>query len=463
MVGLQALFVLSDLRIRKEVLMMLDSRFNFEYLIQPISPDVFFSQYWEQKPLHISRNNPDYYSDLFSVKDIDTLIQHSKPKYPRVQLGKTNKRGFSLEFLEGMGTISVQDYGVPSLQRLYDAYAQDDTLIVNRLEEYWEPLAHFCRGLEQYFSCLSNASLFLTPKNAQGFLPHFDPCDMLVLQVEGSKIWRIYNSAPELTSPEDNLSYILRELPDPDREIHLEAGDLLYIPRGCVHEVLTVDEPSLHLAINIAVFTWADLIVKALTSVGKQSSALDFQKALPVGFLNQNQPTPSLQSQLTKLLECLSQQANAETAVSQLARSFIDRMESLPDGHFTQLQQLDLVNLNSVVAKRQGMVCWIFRPDEMPSHFAGYLQGGDYVSMQFPGNEVRGPRWLEPAYRFIAETETFSVKELPDSLSDNAKLVLVRRLIREGLLRIISTNSDEEIATEFAKTVSDLELALSTK
>jgi ribosomal protein L16 Arg81 hydroxylase len=439
---------------------MSDPWFNFEYLIQPISLDVFFSQYWEQKPLHISRNNLDYYSGLFSAKDIDTLIQFSKPKYPRVKLGKTNKKGFSLEVLEGMETISVQDYGVPTLQRLYDAYTQDDTLVIYRLEEYWEPLAHFCRALEQYFSCLSNASLFLTPKNAQGFPPHFDPGDMLILQVEGSKVWRIYSSSPDLALQDNDHLSVMRNLPAPVQEIYLEAGDMLYIPRGCVHEVLTTDAPSLHLSIAIIAFTWADLIAKALTSVGKHNSS--FHKALPVGFLNKNQPAPSLQAQLTELLAYLSQHANAEEAVSQLARSLIDGMKSLPDGHFTQLQQLDLVNLNSVVAKRQGMVCWIFRQDEMPSHFAGYLQGGDYVSMQFPGNEVRGPSWLEPAYRFIAEAETFAVKELPDSLSDNAKLVLVRRLIREGLLRVVSVN-DKEIATEFTNTISDRELALNTK
>lgn len=122
-----------------------------------------------------------------------------------------------------------------------------------------------------------------------------------------------------------------------------------------------------------------------------------------------------------------------------------------------------MVNLNSIVAKRQGMVCWIFRQDEIPIHFAGYPQGGDYISIQFPGNEVRGPGWLEPAYRFIAETETFAVKDLPDSLSDNAKLVLVRRLIREGLLRVVSASNDEAIATESTNTISDRELAFNIK
>jgi ribosomal protein L16 Arg81 hydroxylase len=92
---------------QKEVLAMSNVHFDFEYLIQPISSDVFFSQYWEQKPLHISRKNRDYYTDLFSIDDIDTLIHFSKPKYPRVKLGKNNKKGFSLEVLEGTKNASI--------------------------------------------------------------------------------------------------------------------------------------------------------------------------------------------------------------------------------------------------------------------------------------------------------------------------------------------------------------------
>jgi hypothetical protein len=71
------------------------------------------------------------------------------------------------------------------------------------------------------------------------------------------------------------------------------------------------------------------------------------------------------------------------------------------------------------------MICWIFRE-------------GDSVGIQFPGNEVKAPSYVESALRFIADTETFQVKSLPAPLSDNSKLVLVRRLIKEGLLTILS-------------------------
>ena len=99
--------------------MMLTPQDTLEQLLQPISPETFFQQYWEQRSLLISRHSPDYYAGLISVKNIDAILQFSKPKYPKVKLGKSQKRGYSLEVLEGMGTQSIQVYGVRNLQRLY--------------------------------------------------------------------------------------------------------------------------------------------------------------------------------------------------------------------------------------------------------------------------------------------------------------------------------------------------------
>ena len=43
-----------------------------------------------------------------------------------------------------------------------------------------------------------------------------------------------------------------------------------------------------------------------------------------------------------------------------------------------------------------------------------------------------------PALRFIAAEPRFAVRSLPDSLANESKLVLARRLVREGLLAIAS-------------------------
>jgi hypothetical protein len=49
---------------------------------------------------------------------------------------------------------------------------------------------------------------------------------------------------------------------------------------------------------------------------------------------------------------------------------------------------------------------------------------------------VQGPAVIEPALRFMTEADAFPVRALPDALTEQSKVVLVRRLMREGLLTI---------------------------
>ena len=50
---------------------------------------------------------------------------------------------------------------------------------------------------------------------------------------------------------------------------------------------------------------------------------------------------------------------------------------------------------------------------------------------------MRAPKQLGPALDFISKTSRFPVSALPGSLSDNSKLTLARRLIRDGVLKIV--------------------------
>jgi hypothetical protein len=51
-----------------------------EWLIHPVTVDDFFANYWEIKPLHISRTqkDPNYYSHLFSIHEFLNLVKHGK-------------------------------------------------------------------------------------------------------------------------------------------------------------------------------------------------------------------------------------------------------------------------------------------------------------------------------------------------------------------------------------------------
>ncbi|MDB5308472.1 MAG: Cupin 4 family protein [Gemmataceae bacterium] len=63
------------------------------------------------------------------------------------------------------------------------------------MERRWHPVALLCRNLEIVFHCPVHANMYLTPEGAQGFDAHFDTHEVLVLQLEGTKTWRVYGSA----------------------------------------------------------------------------------------------------------------------------------------------------------------------------------------------------------------------------------------------------------------------------
>ncbi len=62
---------------------------------------------------------------------------------------------------------------------------------------------------------------------------------MFILQIEGKKRWRLYEprnkqeELPRFSSPNFDQS----EIGEPCLDVVLEAGDLLYLPRGTIHQV----------------------------------------------------------------------------------------------------------------------------------------------------------------------------------------------------------------------------------
>lgn len=97
------------------------------------------------------------------------------------------------------------------------------------------------------------ANVYLTPKNSQGFAPHYDDIEAFVLQVEGKKRWRLYKprTRKEMLPRESSKNFKQEEIGEPCLDVILEAGDLLYFPRGYIHQALTLkNHHSLHITVS---------------------------------------------------------------------------------------------------------------------------------------------------------------------------------------------------------------------
>ena len=315
-----------------------------------------------------------------------------------------------------------EEPGIDSIREIYDKYYKGATLILNSLHHYWKPIAALYRSLESIFNHQVQVNMYLTPQNSQGFPPHFDTHEVFILQIEGAKLWRIYNTFQLFPLPISEQPIPKEKLGEPLHEVLLNAGDMLYIPSGYVHEALTSECSSLHLTVGINVYRWADLLSSALAAVTERN--VSFRKSLPVGFLKRSDTTQPLKYHFEELLQIFLSSAKVEDAVERLSQRVIEEMPPMPDGHFTQIDSVNSIGVDTIVQKRKGALCSIFREQNS-------------VIIQFPGNKVRGPKHIEPALHFIASSEEFPIRSLPDSLSDNSKLVLVRRLVREGLLAVV--------------------------
>ncbi|WP_330204443.1 cupin domain-containing protein [Cyanobacterium sp. Dongsha4] len=390
--------------------------FDFAKLIAPIDLNTFINEYWEKKPLIISRNQKKYYKDLLSVEDLDSILQYSKLKPPEIRVVKNQQDFLPDRYVKADGSLN--------LNQLYKAYYEDHTLVVNGLQNFWKPLAIYCQKLQNFFNHGVIANLYLSPKDSKGLSPHYDTHDVFVLQVDGSKEWQVhqcFQPVPLLGSfqpviPENSLPKLLHT-------VCLQPGDLLYLPRGFVHHAATQESFSLHLTLGIYPTQWLDLMVNALTMLALKNQ--DLRKALPIGFLDKPEMLGEIKEQFDQLLQTFAEKSSIDEAMELINDQFIHKITPIPDGHFQQVNLVDAIAPDTLVVKREGMRCRI-------------VKKGFSISIQFPGNSINGGLHYREAMEFVAkQKEPFTPQMLPDSLKEEQKTQLVSRLIRGGLLKTL--------------------------
>jgi len=278
------------------------------------------------------------------------------------------------------------------------------------------PLARLCRAMEKTFSCHFQTNIYMSPPNAQGFKTHFDSHDVFVLQVSGSKQWTLYDTAIVLPlrgqafDPE-------KHTPGPaTREFTLHAGDLFYCPRGLYHSARSTDETSLHITLGLIGKTWADVMIEAVSAACLASPAL--RANLPVGFANAGYDPTQDAATFRALFDTVAREAQLAPILQRLAEDFVTSRRPALDGCLQELEAT--LSLETKVAPRPDLIYLLRQVDEK-------------LIVLFGATEISFPGFVRDALIFALEDGHFAVRDLP-YLDDEEKLVLVRRLLKEGLL-----------------------------
>ncbi|XP_017267249.1 ribosomal oxygenase 1 [Kryptolebias marmoratus] len=304
------------------------ARTLFQWLIRPIPDRDFFREMWEQKPIFVQRNNPDYYKGLFSTAEFDRILREENVQYG-VNLDVTS-------YINGRReTHNPPGRALPFT--VWDFYDSGCSIRMLNPQAFSSTVWNVLSILQEQFGSMAGANVYLTPPGTQGFAPHYDDIEAFVIQLEGKKHWRVYNPRsedevlPVLSSPNFDQS----EIGKPILDVVLEAGDLLYFPRGFIHQGNCL--PSAHsLHITISSYqknSWGDLlqkIVPAALEIAMEED-VEFRRGLPLDYLTymgvqhsdqDNTHREKFLARVKTLMKKLPDYAPVDAAVDQKAKEF---------------------------------------------------------------------------------------------------------------------------------------------
>ncbi|XP_028653091.2 ribosomal oxygenase 1 [Erpetoichthys calabaricus] len=301
----------------------------FEWLILPVSPSIFFSDVWEKKPALITRHNPGYYKGLFSTEVFHKILKENDVQYG-VNLDVTSYNNGQRQTHNPPGRalpFSVWNYFKNGCSlRLLNPQAFSVTV--------WNVLSI----LQELFGSMAGANVYLTPAGTQGFAPHYDDIEAFIIQLEGKKHWRVYQPRmadeflPQFSSP----NFSQAEIGQPILEVVVEAGDLLYFPRGFIHQGDCLpDAHSLHITISsYQKNSWGSLLEKLLPAALQIAveEDVEFREGLPLdyfsymGVQNSEKADPRRQmfiDKVQRLIRKLSNFCPLDAAVDQKAKDYL--------------------------------------------------------------------------------------------------------------------------------------------
>jgi len=208
--------------------------------------------------------------------------------------------------------------------------------VVNHAEFVWPPLTRLCRELRQSLLHVY-ANCYVTPPGSQAVAPHADDRDVFVLQLCGRKRWRIFGPPPvQLPYTHEQVGKNGFDVPEeclaqtPIIECVLEAGDVLYMPRGFIHEASCPDDASSwHATLAVAThdWSWTKVVGSVLTSAMDRAATGRWRRALPLA--GQDLAAIDLEALLDAMRQSVSVQSLRENLTSRTAPHNINQEKAI--------------------------------------------------------------------------------------------------------------------------------------
>lgn len=375
------------------------------YLIGAGREEDFFARTYEREALVVHHNAPERFAGLISIDAIDRIVTTLDLREGQLALANAAANVDSDAYVDGASFI---DRGAVA-----DYYRRGSTIILNQAHQFDPALARLCRGLEYVFSSHVQTNIYLTPPNAQGFRTHYDNHDVLVIQVEGEKAWRLYDVPIATPFRGEGFEPGKYEAGELRQEFVLKPGDCAYVPRGMMHDAQTSgDHASLHITVGLITRTWADLMLEAVSEVALRSP--DLRRSLPPGFARADFDREKARTQLKTLAHALAGDVKLDPALDLMVDTFI---RSRPAHNRFAVSDIGAINATDRFQSQT----------RTPSRIA---EDGDDIVLICAGGELKFAPDQRPALELALGGKPFAIADLTVEKPEG----LVSTLLAYGLI-----------------------------
>ena len=327
-------------------------------------------------------------SSLITLSDIDEIVASRNLVFPMVRISKDGGMLPPHQFTRASG-LEVDAIRYVDSLKLFRCFRDGGTIVFRDMHRYWPPITELSWELTREIGCAVTVNAYLTPRDTQGLTPHFDYHDLLLVQVAGAKSWYSYSHNADLPLDNNNWRSIIRSvtMPPPPRDTpvaettRLDAGDVLFVPRGSTHAARTSSEVSLHLALELQTWTGFDVALGVLRQV---SSSRKLRTGVPYEIIADSGLTREVVSESIRDAQDLADGLDIDRLGWAIYRdSHVDLFET-PVRLVSQYNSIASIEDSATFARRE-RILFAMRTEQ------------DHVVVEVPDRVFRFPRALASA------------------------------------------------------------------
>ncbi len=361
----------------------------------------FLDKVWASH-IHVHHTDPDDLVRLLSLDDVDHLLTSTALRAPALRIARDGTVLPAKAFTRSASLAGQPLTGLVDAGKVLDLFDGGATVVLQGLQRYHPPLTRLVRDLELALGHPCQANAYLTPPGSQGFAVHSDSHDVFVFQTHGTKQWDVHDDSGA-------------------RPVLLEPGVSMYLPTGTPHAARAQDTASLHVTVGINQVTWRQ-VLKQVTSDVLEDEAYDGR--IPAGYLDDPTDFAGLLSRHLASLGAHLAGTDVDEVVADRKTHFLGTRSPALRGGLRARLGVARISDDTMLERRPTSACAL-------------VPGAVRLRVLLGDREIRMPARLEEPMRLVGSRETIRPRDLEPWLDPESRLVLTRRLVREGLLRIL--------------------------